>query len=50
MVRWQLQSFLDLMILFRTVFDVLLRRGITTNEGGLMPVFTGSLSHRSPHA
>ena len=41
--------FLDLMILFRTVFDVMLRRGITTNEGGLMPVFKGSSSLRSRH-
>ena len=41
--------FLDLIILFRTVFDVLLRRGITTNEGGLMPVFQGSHSPRSSH-
>ena len=41
--------FLDLMIVCQTVFDVLFRRGITTNEGGLMPVFKGSSSTRSSH-
>lgn len=40
---------LDLMILFRTVFDVIFSRGVTTNEGDLMPVFKGSSPRPAHH-
>jgi len=40
---------LDLIIFFRTIFDVILRRGITTKGGSLMPVFKGTSSPRAPH-
>jgi sugar transferase EpsL len=38
---------LDMMILWRTIFRVLSRHGVSTQEGATMPEFVGGRSHRS---